>query len=170
MDEAEIRKKTVGLVNRYFTPLAIILVLSAIIFSESYGRGFYAALILMGIAVLNNVITVFIVAKKEWLRTLRVVVNLLVNIGLVYLLITYWYPIWFLLLLTPVATGVYSSRAHTWVTSVLVAALLMAIYAAKGLFGLYYWGQAFNHALLIIFLSLFVNSITQLNKTPENKK
>ena len=81
---------------------------------------------------------------------------------LVYLLGTFWGPMWLLFVLTPVATALYASGLRTFVTAAVSSAALLGIYWSRGLEGPVGWGQASLHAAFIVFISLFVNSIARL--------
>jgi len=107
------------------------------------------------------------VAKKhmEWAPAVgntRIITNFIANVVLVYLLGTFWGPMWLLFVLTPVATALYASWIRTFVTAGISSAALLGIYYSRGLEGTVGWGQASLHAAFIIFISLFVNSIARL--------
>src|SRR6185295_2099130 len=101
----------------------------------------------------------------EWAKKIgyiRIVTNFVANVALVYLLGTFWGPMWLLFVLTPVATALYASWTRTFVTAAISSAALLGIYYSRGLEGTVGWGQASLHAAFIIFISLFVNSIARL--------
>ncbi|MFH1415610.1 MAG: hypothetical protein ABIH89_05945 [Elusimicrobiota bacterium] len=153
--------EAVTVVNTYLTPFAVILVLAAILFSRPSGRALYGSIILLGIAILNNIATAVLVKRFPGYRSIRMAINLAVNIILVYLLVVFWGPIWYLFLLTPVATAVYSTRKRTLMISLLMSVLLAGIYAVRGVSATVAWGQILCRIALLIFLSLFVNTLVR---------
>ena len=88
--------------------------------------------------------------KMEWavpIGNIRITTNFVANVFLVYLLGTFWGPMWLLFVLTPVATALYASWQKTFVAAAISSAALLGIY----------YSRAF-----IILISLFVNSIARL--------
>ncbi len=149
----------VNVINMYLTPLAIILVGMAIVYSEPIGWPLYGSLLLLGISLINNFIIAVFAKKSYFMRILRMILNVIINVLLVYYLVGYWGPIWYLFLLTPIATAVYSSRLKTFITSIIMCGLLAGIYAVRGVSSPMAWGQVFSKMLLLLFLSLFVNAL-----------
>src|SRR6185295_3987884 len=101
----------------------------------------------------------------EWAKKIgyiRIVTNFLANIALVYMLGTFWGPMWLVFVLTPVATALYAGWQRTLGTAAVSAAALLGIYYSRGLEGAVGWGQASIHAAFIVFISMFVNSIARL--------
>ena len=166
------KTKIVSLVNRYFTPFAVFLVLSAIIIGKPSDKiGFYSIFLLV-IALIFNVITGIIIrkvsSKVKLFSNIRLFTNFAFNIVFVYLLGFIWAPVWLLFLLTPVATGLYSSLKKTFLTSIGVSGSLLLIYAIRGMRSEVGWGQAIVQAVFIISLSLFVNALSRLASKEEN--
>jgi hypothetical protein len=155
-------KEMVSVINLYFTPLAVFLVCLSIIFSEPMGPALYVPIILLGVALINNLVTVGFSDRNKWVIWVRQIVNIVINIFIVYLLVGFWEPIWYLFLLTPLATAVYGSRLKTFLTGIVMSSLLIGIYALRGVSGAVAWGQAGSKAVLIIVLSLFVNALTTI--------
>jgi hypothetical protein len=151
--------ESVSIINAYLTPLAIILVLLAVVFSKPYGTVLYWSIALLGAGLVNNLVTASFLKDKQPLLYFRMCLNILINIILVYLLIGYWGPIWFLLLTTPIATAVYSTRIRTLFTSLAMSLVLVLIYAVRGVSSAQAWGQAASRIVLIVILSLFINSL-----------
>lgn len=104
----------VNVINLYLTPFAIILVLMAIIFSQPTGWALYGSLILLIVSLFNNLFSPSIIRNIPEAKMLRMISNVVVNVMIVYFLIGYWGPIWYLFLLTPIATAVYSTRKKTF--------------------------------------------------------
>ena len=103
--------------------------------------------------------------RMDWavpIGSTRIVTNFVTNVALVYMLGTFWGPMWLLFVLTPVATALYASWMRTFVTAAISSAALLGIYWSRGLEGPVGWGQASLHAAFIVFISLFVNSIARL--------
>jgi hypothetical protein len=113
-----------------------------------------------------NELSAWIAKRKiEWavpIGSTRIVTNFVANVALVYLLGTFWGPMWLLFVLTPVATALYASWQRTFITAAVSSGALLAIYWSRGLEGSVGWGQASLHAAFIVFISLFVNSIARL--------
>jgi len=160
-----IEVQRVKIVNAYLTPLSVILVLFAVVFSRPSDIITYISLGLLGIALLNNFVTRVLVKKYSSPAPVRMMVNVAVNIILVYILIGYWGPIWYLFLMTPVAAAVYSTRAHTLAVSLVISFLLAGIYLSKGVSSFQAWGQALSRIVLVIFLSLFINALVRQKKS-----
>jgi PAS domain S-box-containing protein len=156
----------IRLVDRFFTPFASILVLAAawIGYAETWAKHVSIALILF-LFIFNEVSVVLARKHIEWARKIgytRITTNFLANAVLVYLLGTFWGPMWLLFVLTPVATALYADWKQTIITALISAGALLAIYYSRGLEGPVGWGQASLHATFIVFISLFVNSIARM--------
>jgi hypothetical protein len=158
------KTENVNLINLYLTPLAIILVLMAIIFSQPIGIALYGSIALIWLGIINNTLTATLAKKNPLLVKVRMVLNILINVLLVYLLIGFWGPIWYLFLMTPIATAVYSSRLQTFIMSLVMSGLLILVYYAKGVVSPAAWGQAMSRIFLIFFLSLFISALIQQKK------
>ncbi len=156
----------IRLVDRFFTPFAATLVLAAMVLGYAEASTKRVALGLLIVQVIFNEVSVYLARRNaEWTRrigTIRLVSNFLANIVLVYLLGTFWGPMWLLFVLTPVATALHADWRKTVITAVVSAGALLGIYAARGLEGSVGWGQASLHAAFIVFISLFVNSIARM--------
>jgi PAS domain S-box-containing protein len=156
----------IRLVDRFFTPFASLLVLAGVLigFAETWAK--HLAIFLLLFTFIFNEVSVALARKHvAWTKTIgntRLVTNFLANIALVYMLGTFWGPMWLLFVLTPVATALYAGWQRTLWTSVISAAALLGIYASRGLEGAVGWGQASIHAAFIVFISMFVNSIARL--------
>jgi PAS domain S-box-containing protein len=156
----------IRLVDRFFTPFAMILVAAGawMGFAEPWAKH-VAILMLLALFIFNEVSVMLARKHEEWTRTignLRIVTNFVANVALVYMLGTFWGPMWLLFVLTPVATALYADWMRTLGAGVISAAALLAIYASRGLTGAVGWGQASIHAAFIVFISLFVNSIARM--------
>lgn len=161
----------VVLVNRYFTPFAVVLVGTGLALSQPKG---WVGPVCIGLLVFSSM---FNLATARQARVsgqasrrasyVRLVTNLAVNVGLVYMLGGYWTPTWLLFVLTPVATAVYSSRERTTAVSCAVAGLLLGTQVMRGYNAPVDWGQAVMEAAFIIFLSHFVNELADMARASE---
>jgi hypothetical protein len=100
---------------------------------------------------------------------MRLYTNLAINCVLVYLLGGYWTPIWLLFVLTPAATAVYGSRRKTLATACGVSALLLFSHGLRKFNAPVDWGGAWVEALFILFLSLFLNELSELTRGKAEK-
>jgi PAS domain S-box-containing protein len=156
----------IRLVDRFFTPFAATMVLAAMFLGYAEPREEHIALAIVSLLVVFNEGSVYLARRHpEWTLRIgysRIGTNFLANIFLVYLLGTFWGPMWLLFVLSPISTALYADWKKTILTSVISAGALLAIYASRGLSGSVGWGQASLHASFIVFISLFVNSIARL--------
>ncbi len=161
-----LKAEYIRIVDRFFTPFALALVVSSLYlgFAEPKIKTFSVGLVIF-LGIFNEISAWMARRKMEWavpIGSTRIVTNFIANIILVYLLGTFWGPMWLLFVLTPVATALYASWQRTFVTAALSSAALLGIYYSRGLEGPVGWGQASLHAAFIVFISLFVNSIARL--------
>ncbi|MFH1282290.1 MAG: hypothetical protein ABII27_01335 [bacterium] len=158
-------KEFISLINKYCTPFAIVLILSALVFVNFEKATQYLVIILLGISVILNMLTAWLVKikpeKASKIALLRLSSNLTFNILFMYIIGSFWGPLWLLFLLTPLAMSLYSSTKITLAVSISTASLLLLIYGLRGMHGSVGWGQAFNHAFFIVFISMFVNSLAK---------
>lgn len=152
------------LVNRYATPLAVLLVSLGIIFSSPRSPLREIAVGLLFFSVVFNFLTVKLIGRGglPGLLETRLAVNLGVNIVLVYILGEGWAPIWLLLPLTPMAVAVYGSQRATLAASFAVSAVLLIIRAAHGPVTPVDWGQTAAYGAFTILMSLLVNELARL--------
>lgn len=156
------------IVGRYGTPLAVVLVVLAVVLSspKSPIREIAVGLLFLGI-VFNLAAAKWIKsfhAAPLWLLRSRVWVNFSINVCHVYLLGAYFSPIWLLLLLQAVAIGIYDSRARTWVTAILSAGAILAIQASRGHNAPVDWGIQIANSMFILLASLMANGLAQRAK------
>jgi hypothetical protein len=156
----------IRLVDRFFTPFAIAMVATAVTlgYAEKPTQR-WAMGIVLSLAAFNQVSLYLIRKRSAWTLPIgytRLAANFLANIVLVYLLGTFWGPMWLLFALTPIATALYADWKMTITTAVVSSGSLLAIYYSRGLEGSVGWGMASLHAAFIVFVSLFVNSIARL--------
>jgi len=161
-----LKAEYIRIVDRFFTPFALSLVISSLYlgFAEQKVKVFSVGLVVF-LGIFNELTAWMAKKRTAWAPTIgatRIVTNFVANILLVYLLGTFWGPMWLLFVLTPVATALYASWQRTFVTAAISSAALLGIYWSRGLEGPVGWGQASLHAAFIVFISLFVNSIARL--------
>ncbi len=161
-----LKAEFIQVVDRFFTPFALLLIASALLFGFAEPKTKTLALILVSVMAVFNETTAYLAKHRtEWavkIGNTRMVTNFAANVVLVYLLGTFWGPMWLLFALTPVATALHASFGKTFMISLISAGALLGIYAARGLTGSVGWGMASLHATFIVFVSLFVNSIGRL--------
>ncbi len=167
MENQALTTKKISVVSYYLTPLAFIVLLQALLYTSEFVP---LKIIgpLVGIAILNNLIFTYFVKKSPVLLIVRMFINVIVNIFLVYYLIETYTPIWFLLMLTPIATAVYSTRLKTFFCALGMSALLFIIKAMHGFEPPADWGSTFSRIIFIVLLSLFINAISQ-KSSPEKE-
>jgi PAS domain S-box-containing protein len=161
-----LKAEFIRIVDRFFTPFALTLVLSSLFlgFAEPKAKWISVGLVIF-LGVFNEVSAWLARKKTDWaikIGNTRLATNFIANVLLVYLLGTFWGPMWLLFVLTPVATALYASWQRTFVTAAISSGALLGIYASRGLEGSVGWGQASLHAAFIVLISLFVNSIARL--------
>ena len=168
-----LQARMVVLLNRYFTPFALVMVGMGLALSQPKG---YVGPLCVGLLIFTGLFN-FATAKMarmtgeatKRMSTVRMGVNLSVNVLLVYLLGGYWTSIWLLFVLTPVATAVYSTRERTAAVSAGVSGLLLGTHAIRGLNAPVDWGQAVVHALFIVFLSMFIHELVEMVRGAEHR-
>jgi hypothetical protein len=176
------------ILNYYFTPFAVILILFAIFFSEPDRSVTYASFGVLAAAFavnywLGNNIYRFMRWSRH-IRALLVWINLLVSAALFYLLASYWAPMWLLFLTAPAASAMYMKKWQVFLIALSSAVIMLGIYLYKGAaFALatadqgsmtaaqavaqvmtdtQHWGMALTQAVFIIFFSMFTASMAEM--------
>jgi hypothetical protein len=161
------------LINRYATPLAILLTALGVALSQPKGTVRIISITLLVFGIVFNTASLSVIKlaheAKPWFMELRLCINLGINLTLVYFLGGYWPPIWLLLALTPIATAVYSTRAQTLRVAAGVSVLLLAIHSARRLNSPMEWGQQAACVAFILLLSLMINELAQLARLSKDK-
>ncbi|MBN1384470.1 MAG: hypothetical protein JW983_06315 [Elusimicrobia bacterium] len=156
----------VKLINRYFTPFALFLILAAAFLGSCSRTVIIVSGLLVFISVELNFFTVNLISDKpekaKMVIPIRVVSNFLINIVIVYFLIDIWYPIWLLFALTPIASAVYYDEKKCFKISIISAATLLLVHFFKGTSGLLDWGQAATYAVFIVLISMFINGLCKV--------
>jgi len=156
------------MLNRYFAPFALLLILSAIYFSEPDPRDYKLSLGILAASILVNwALTKYAYRWFQWvqyMKALQVWANFIWSIPLFWLLQPYWAPMWLLFALAPATAALNTSRVHAFLCAAASAGTMLAIYHQRGVFdggigpaG----GMAFVHAGFIIVLTMFVHALAQ---------
>ncbi len=154
-------------VGRYATPLAVLLIGVGILLAQPAGRGRKATVALFVFGILFNAAMIRLIKREgagHGLIMARLFTNVFVNTIIVYILGPYWPPIWLLLALSPLAAGIYSSRADTLKTAGIVSATLLLIHYFKGGSSAAAWGQQGVQCAFIALISLLVNEVSRLGR------
>jgi hypothetical protein len=155
------------MLNRYFAPFALILILSAIQFSEPDPKVYRISLaILAASLIINWIISANVYRFFKWTRALKALLvwlDYLWAVPLVWLLLPYWGPMWLLFVMAPVTAALYWNRWQTLGISLVSAGTLLAIYAQRGVFegGGPAMGMSFVHAAFIVVFALFIHGLAQ---------
>jgi hypothetical protein len=176
------------ILNYYFTPFAVLLILFAIFFSEPDRAVTYASFgILAAAFAVNYWLANNIYRFLRWsrhIRALNVWINLAVSAALFYLLASYWAPMWLLFLAAPAASAMYMKKWQVFGIALTSVALMLGIYLYKGVaFALsmadpgtltaaqaaaqvladtQHWGMAATQAVFIIFFSMFTAAMAEM--------
>lgn len=161
------------ILNFYFTPFAVILILFAIFFSRPEPQVTYTSFVILAAAFAAN----FWLGKNiyrflQWsrhIRALTVWINLAVSAALFYLLSAYWAPMWLLFLTAPAASAMYMKKWQVFLISMAAAGLMIGLYYARSMafgdgggMGAQLWGMAATQAVFIIFFSMFTASMAEM--------
>ena len=158
------------MLNRYFTPFALVLIISAVYFriDEFRDAGTRAPMIAAGILAADVLINWWLgrnqyrwMAWSRQLRLLQVWLNYVWAVPLFYLLYPYWAPMWLLFVMAPTAAALTTSRGHTALCAGVSAATMIGLYWARQPLEGVFLGMALSQAAFILIFSLFVNSLAQ---------
>lgn len=161
------------ILNYYFTPFAVILILFAIFFSEPEPQVTYLSFgILAAAFVANWWLARNLYKFLRWsrhIRALTVWINMAVSGALFYLLSPYWAPMWLLFLTAPAASAMYMKKWQVFLTALTSAALMIALYYVRSLaygegggMGAQLWGMAATQAVFIVFFSMFAAAMAEM--------
>ena len=163
------------MLNRYFAPFALLLILSGIWFTvdnpadiRHWDPSYYAALVILAASIVINwwftANTYRFIHWSKWMRQAQIWLNFVWAVPLFWLLQPFWAPMWLLFVMAPATAALYTSRGETIVTSLVASASMLAIYFKRGVFdggigpaG----GQAIVQAAFILVFSLFVHGLAQ---------
>jgi hypothetical protein len=163
------------MLNRYFAPFALMLILSAIWFTAEnpsdirhWDSSYKIALGILGLSAVVNwwfsANTYRFIRWSRELRQLQIWLNFVWAVPLFWLLQPFWAPMWLLFVMAPATAALYTGRGETILTAFVSAAAMLIIYFKRGAFdgGLGpAGGMAIVHAVFIIVFSLFVHGLAQ---------
>jgi hypothetical protein len=156
--------------NRYFTPFALVLIISAVYFriDEFRETGLRAPLIAAGILAADILVNWWIgrnqyrwMAWSRQLRLAQVWLNYVWAVPLFLLLYPYWAPMWLLFVMAPTAAALTTSRTHTISCALAAAGTMIGIYAWRQPLEGVFLGMALSQAAFIVIFSLFVHGLAQ---------
>ena len=157
------------MLNRYFTPFALILIISAAYFrglweEESRGTAFVALGILAADLLVNWWLNKNQYRWAGWaarFRQLQVWLNLAWSAPLFYLLFPYWSPMWLIFVMAPTAAGLTFGIAETVLCAITAAGVMIGVYWLRQPLTGEFLGMALSQAAFIIIFSLFVHGLAQ---------
>jgi hypothetical protein len=153
------------MLSRYFTPFALVLILSAVYFGEPEPRATKIAVaILFSDMILNWWISRNQYRWAGWagrLRQIQVWMNFVWAMPLFYLLYPYWGPMWLLFVLAPTAAALTTSRLETVLCALSAVGVMIAIICSRQPLEGAYLGMVISHAFFIVIFSLFIHSLAQ---------
>ncbi len=158
------------ILNFYFTPFAVILILFAIFFSEPDRSVTYTSFAILAAAFVSNYwLGKNVYRFMRWSRHIRAVtvwINLAVSCALFYMLSPYWAPMWLLFLTAPSASAMYMKKWQVFLTALAAAGSMLGLYylrsMANGGMGAQLWGMALSQAVFIIFFSMFTAAMAEM--------
>ncbi|MCM2266398.1 MAG: hypothetical protein NDI60_01340 [Elusimicrobiales bacterium] len=161
------------ILNYYFTPFAVVLILFAIYFSEPERQVTYASFAILGAAFIANYWlgknTYRFLRWSRHIRSLTVWINMAVSAALFYLLSPYWAPMWLLFLAAPAASAMFMKKWQVFLMALASAALMIGLYYARTLaygegggMGAQLWGMAATQAVFIMFFSMFTAAMAEM--------
>ncbi len=153
--------------NRYFTPVAIGVVLLAVLCTPELPKPIFAASMALIVAsvAFNTISAVYIIEHPSTWRTggyVRVAVNLAFSAACYLLLRSYWPMIWVLFSLGPVAMAFYGDVSETFATLLAVALVMGGRLWWEQNQDPRAWGEAGLQLFYILLLSLFLIRVAQL--------
>lgn len=174
------------ILNYYFTPFAVILILFALFFSEPERSVTYASFAILAAAfVANYWLSSNTYRFLRWSRHIRaatVWLNMAVSAALFYLLSAYWAPMWLLFLTAPAASAMYMKKWQVFATAVASCALMVGIYfhravtfitadapdmtlgaaLSQAAANTQLLGMAATQAVFIVFFSMFTAAMAEM--------
>lgn len=160
--------KTMQLFTIYLTPFAIMLVSMGIIFGKI--EWFLSVIIatLLTVTTIFNIITLLYAKKfpkKIYLiQRLRLGLNYIFNIALVYLMTPFWSPIWLMFLLTMIPLSLIESRQNTLLHTSIMSLVLLAVYFMHDMLQGIHLGEFIVYVLFLNMISVFVNQLIELHQ------
>lgn len=158
------------MLNRYFTPFALVLIISAVYFRIDDFRetGSRAPFVAAGILVADVLVNWWLGRNQyrwiKWSRQLRLVqvwLPFVWAVPLFYLLYPYWAPMWLLFVMAPTAAGLTAGRGQTLLCALVSIATMVGIYWSRQPLSGEFLGVALSQSAFILLFSLFVHSLAQ---------
>lgn len=174
------------ILNYYFTPFAVILIVFAILFSRPEPAVTRASFAILAAAFAANWWlgrnTYRFIRWSRIIRSATVWLNLAVSAALFYLLSPFWAPMWLLFLSAPAASAMFMRRWQVFGTALASAALMVGIYFWRAVAFLtadapetglrealsqaagntQLLGMAATQAVFIIFFSMFTAAMAEM--------
>jgi len=159
------------ILNYYFTPFAIILIVFAVYFSEPEKNVTYASFAILAASFgANYWFTKNTYRFMRWMQNIRALMvwlNLITSAVLFYLLGSYWAPMWLLFLTAPATAAMFMKKASVFLVAFFSAAAMLGVYYLKSVqlgmpFSRQLWAMASCHALFVIFFSMFVAAMSDM--------
>lgn len=153
------------MLNRYFAPYALILILFAIYFGEPEPSAYKLSLGILAASILVNwwlsANTYRFIHWARQMRALQVWLNFIWTVPLFYLLFPFWAPMWLLFVMAPITAALYMGRWATLGMAAVSAGTMLVIYYLHGVTEGPAAGMAVVQALFIVVVSLFVHGLAQ---------
>lgn len=158
------------MLNRYFTPFALVLIVSAVYFriDEFRDAGLQAPMIAAGILVADVLVNWWIgrnqyrwIARARQLRLVQVWLNYVWAVPLFYLLYPYWAPMWLLFVMAPTAAALTLSRGQTVGCALVSAATMIGLYWHRQPLEGVFLGMAISQSAFIVIFALFVHGLAE---------
>lgn len=174
------------ILNYYFTPFAVILILFAIFFSQPERAVTYQCFGILGaafaVSLWLNKNTYRFLRWSRHIRAVTVWMNLAVSTALFYLLSAYWAPMWLLFLTAPAASAMYMKKWQVFCVAAASSAIMVGIYLYRAVTFLtadspdlalsaalaqaagntQLLGMAATQAVFIIFFSMFTAAMAEM--------
>lgn len=156
------------MLNRYFTPFALLLIISAVYFNNMWEDAHGMTQAALGILSADVLINWWIgrnqyrwLARAHQLRLIQVWLNYVWAVLLFGMLYPFWAPMWLLFVVAPTAAAITLSRTHTVFCGVTSAVTMIAVYWHRQPLEGVFLGMALSHAVFIVIFSLFVHGLAQ---------
>lgn len=167
MHEQEIGIEFLKALNRYFTPVAVGVVLFGLILNPDLPKAAFIGCVAIIVSALTfNVVSAVHVVENpaSWRKVgyLRVGVNLFLNAGAYLLLYSHWPIVWVLFSLGPVAMAFYGDVPETFFVMGVSAAVMTGCLFYDGIEDPLLWGAAVVQIMFMLLLSLFLIRVAAL--------
>ena len=167
MQEQEIGIEFLKALNRYFTPVAVGVMLFGLILNPDLPKpSFIGCVAIIVIALTFNVVSAVHVIENpsSWRKVgyIRVGVNLALNATAYLLLYRYWPIIWILFSLGPVAMAFYGAVTETFFVMGISAMVMAGCLFYEGIKDPLLWGATVVQIMFMLLLSLFLIRVAAL--------